>query len=431
MNDYELLGDLDEKQYYMKMTIKSLVSCELYRPDIQRLIDYERVATIINFQREYFEKYKTFLFVGEIVIVNFNDKFYVIDGLHRLEAIKTLVNLHPDYHVCVNLIECESKDEMIELFIMINQTQPVPEHVIRNASNIPKRILLEDFRARFRNAFKPYISTSSCPHRPNVNENNIMYYINKSDIDLTLASGDLIFKYMLYVNDKYLIKQDDVNSKKCLEKANKYKIKALYLSNDPDFSWLMNKKYVAEFLDQDSPQGGKLSFTNLTKGKLLFWKSNPEKRRKFDNVSNDNNTYEENDEFVPCILFEGQKAGYEYKQGDNGVGYYKINIPLSRSLSQSLSQSWSLPSNIGRKTIPKQLRGQVWRNYFDTIENSCLLCDNIISLDDFECGHVISVKNGGSNKASNLIPICGKCNKSMSSMNLDEYCDYCGITLRQ
>jgi hypothetical protein len=258
-----------------------------------------------------------------------------------------------------------------------------------------------------------------------------MYYLNKSDIELILGSGDMVFEYLLFANEK-LAKKDDANAKKCLDKATKHKGKPLYITNDPDFCWLTNKKYIEEFLVHNRAKAptAKMTFTNITKlvrgsaswqNKFLTWKHN----QKMDVDSQDSSEAEEAlDDFIPCTIFEGQKIGFEYKQGDQGVGYY----PMADLTP--ISQNWSLPAKIERRSIPKQLRGQVWRNYFATIDHLCPLCDNLISIDDFECGHIVSVKNGGGNNPSNLMPLCGKCNKSMSSMNLDEYCVFCDLTVK-
>ena len=40
---------------------------------------------------------------------------------------------------------------------------------------------------------------------------------------------------------------------------------------------------------------------------------------------------------------------------------------------------------------------------------------------NFDTGHIISDKNGGDIKLSNLKPICSSCNKSMGSKNWDDF----------
>ncbi len=236
----------------------------------------------------------------------------------------------------------------------------------------------------------------------------------------------------MYVNNKYLIHLDTKNSKKCEEKAAKMGAKiVLYITNDKEYKWLFNKTWIDEFIASYSTneEHKNINFVKTTKGKrpwhtMMFWKSTSNMSidgAVVEGAGEDEGTGEDeanSGDFIPCLNFEGVKTDYEYKLGELGLGYYKI-------------QTWSLPVSLGRKTIPKQLRGTVWRNYFNTLDNQCPLCGSSISIDDFECGHIISVKNGGSNHPNNLMPLCGKCNKSMSFMNMDDYCKQYGITIKK
>lgn len=76
-----------------------------------------------------------------------------------------------------------------------------------------------------------------------------------------------------------------------------------------------------------------------------------------------------------------------------------------------------------RKSIPKTLRNKVW----DTVVGkekgigNCFVCNINIDSKNFECGHIISVKEGGETNLENLKPICGCCNKSMGTQNLIEF----------
>ena len=70
--------------------------------------------------------------------------------------------------------------------------------------------------------------------------------------------------------------------------------------------------------------------------------------------------------------------------------------------------------------IPKRIKDLVWKLKGQEL---CPICNiATISFDDYECGHIISEKNGGHSTIDNLIPICNKCNKSMNSTNLNEWC---------
>lgn len=73
--------------------------------------------------------------------------------------------------------------------------------------------------------------------------------------------------------------------------------------------------------------------------------------------------------------------------------------------------------------IPYHIRKQIWLKYNgDTIDNGkCFVCQEKLSYDLFECGHVIPESLGGPAIADNLRPICKKCNSDMGQMNLDLY----------
>jgi hypothetical protein len=77
-----------------------------------------------------------------------------------------------------------------------------------------------------------------------------------------------------------------------------------------------------------------------------------------------------------------------------------------------------------KKPIPAALRTSVWNNYVGINEgqDKCYCCNSEpITKANFECGHVISEKNGGATTLQNLRPICGHCNKSVNSKNLDTF----------
>jgi 5-methylcytosine-specific restriction endonuclease McrA len=72
--------------------------------------------------------------------------------------------------------------------------------------------------------------------------------------------------------------------------------------------------------------------------------------------------------------------------------------------------------------IPKLLKNRVWDIYIGKEQGIgfCLACNiNQINSKHFECGHIISIKNGGTNNIDNLRPICDECNKSMGTLNMN------------
>ena len=40
---------------------------------------------------------------------------------------------------------------------------------------------------------------------------------------------------------------------------------------------------------------------------------------------------------------------------------------------------------------------------------------------DFEAGHIRAAAKGGSNTVSNVLPVCSMCNRSMATMQMDQF----------
>lgn len=70
-----------------------------------------------------------------------------------------------------------------------------------------------------------------------------------------------------------------------------------------------------------------------------------------------------------------------------------------------------------KKSIPKAMREQIWiREFGKVFEAKCKTtwCQNPINAWDFQAGHDVPESKGGATQPGNLIPICARCNLSMS-----------------
>lgn len=78
-----------------------------------------------------------------------------------------------------------------------------------------------------------------------------------------------------------------------------------------------------------------------------------------------------------------------------------------------------------REPIYQSLRQTIWvSNMGRTFEGKCPIpwCVSILTVFNFECGHNIPESRGGATDVSNLIPICGSCNKGMGNRyTIDEW----------
>jgi hypothetical protein len=91
----------------------------------------------------------------------------------------------------------------------------------------------------------------------------------------------------------------------------------------------------------------------------------------------------------------------------------KINIALAVSS----------PKTTPRKAIPKKIRGEVWLNQFgNAMTGACYCCKTPFGIfDTWHAGHIVPHASGGTDTAENLRPVCGSCNLSMGTENMDAF----------
>jgi hypothetical protein len=75
-----------------------------------------------------------------------------------------------------------------------------------------------------------------------------------------------------------------------------------------------------------------------------------------------------------------------------------------------------------RKKFNKVQREQIWKHYIgDSMNGKCYCCGRDISFTTYEIGHVHPVAMGGDDEIENVRVICGLCNRSMGTQNLEEF----------
>jgi len=76
-----------------------------------------------------------------------------------------------------------------------------------------------------------------------------------------------------------------------------------------------------------------------------------------------------------------------------------------------------------RKVLPKTIRLQVWTKYYpNSMQGYCKCCKKEIDFSNYNAGHIISIKNNGTDSIENLIPICFSCNNSCGGENMVDFC---------
>ena len=85
---------------------------------------------------------------------------------------------------------------------------------------------------------------------------------------------------------------------------------------------------------------------------------------------------------------------------------------------------------MNNRNIPSAVRNAVWNIYVgnDIKQGICFCCNTEpITTANFDCGHVESRNNNGKATIQNLRPICGLCNKSMGTKNMETFMENSGF----
>jgi hypothetical protein len=346
---------IDAVRQHRVYRLADVVQLKLRVPELQRASDQDRVAAIVKYQESRPSR-RTF-FAGSLTIALNSDGPWLVDGQHRFMAMRELVAKLPDMHndrVSVEVVDLRETDapSMAGLFELINCAVPVPDYIVKGMLDHRQRSMLDAFTARFVSEFKPFVSQSSAPRRPNINVATL--------VDRMARAGHLIervpdaatlFSYVSFVNNK-LAGRDFQVRMRADAKAEKARNPggALYLSADPDAAWAHDARAVNTFLVQY--------------------------------------TFEDKD----SVSTRTQEAGRK-------------------------------PSRPAAASLPMAVRRAVWNRDAGPLAGSgpCACCGATVTQQSFECGHVKSRRNGGSDHVSNLKVLCTSCNRSMGVRDFDAF----------
>lgn len=158
---------------------------------------------------------------SEIYIAKIQNNWVCYDGNHRREALIKLMNTHPQqvsHHqgyqqgqcVIVNVYIDATDDIIKQRFIQLNKTTPVPELYtnfgISNVNNT-LRSDIENIVSYMCKKYKPFVSTSNNPQRPNFNRDKMIDDLYNLCIERKYTSID--YEKFLSMLDELNIKQKE------------------------------------------------------------------------------------------------------------------------------------------------------------------------------------------------------------------------------
>jgi len=192
---------------------KSILSCKFSNllnysiiiPNIQRLLDTQKIIDIITYQLEYYKNNETYNFLGLINIhkCKENGNYYLTDGQHRWNALKQLYN---DYshnpNIIIELIKVDTLYELENNYNIINKNTPLPEFPNFIDKNIP-----EETCSFFKKKYPNFWSQSTRPKRPNLNMNQFQESLGYICKKINISSIDELIELVSDKNDKLIKNQ--------------------------------------------------------------------------------------------------------------------------------------------------------------------------------------------------------------------------------
>jgi hypothetical protein len=136
-------------------------------PNEQRIKDDDKVKDIIEYQLNYRKENERFNFLGILNIHHLlsDDEYYLVDGQHRYQAIKTLYEDHGygNINIGVELVDVKTREELKENYRLINKNTPLPEFPESINKNIP-----EEAAKHYKQKYPKIWSKNERSRRPNI-----------------------------------------------------------------------------------------------------------------------------------------------------------------------------------------------------------------------------------------------------------------------
>lgn len=342
-----------------------LVDRNLETPDFQRDLKPEKVDAIVCYQRRQMQETGSFNFLGELTICTTRTHYYLVDGMHRYAAMRRLL-LEESHHtsmVVVRFVDLHvSRTSMEQIFLQINLATPMDGYIITSMCQRHQRRIMDEVRQHLRIRFKPYLTDSMNPRKPNINPNELVGGVCTLEMLQTFHNdSDKIMRFIMAVNTQIESDVEDVE------------------------------------------------FVTMVKKKINGGVSKPAREK-----------------IVPCYIAWIYPEYMQQDRWKEWVTSYLADTPIFRRtyVSGSKTTSSLTKPKKKKKSVPKAIRHNVWRCHFgeEQAVGRCFVCTKKITQMRFECGHVVSDANGGKCTESNLRPVCGECNRSMGKKDMDVYC---------
>lgn len=321
-----LLSENGNQRKY-NANVKELLNKPIFTPACQRSVMIDHVMEIVNFQRDYFSKKYHYIFLNCIQFCVVHGVWYCVDGQHRYEALKELNDLE-DWSIDIEVTHCKDKEEMHNIFRILNTSTPVPEFL--KSEDVSLFLGLKKY---IQERYSKYISSSSKPQRPNIHLDTFLDAVFKKN---SLETLPLLIEWIETENAKHCELLSNSSNELCL---------------------LAVEKINKTVRSRGEPKN---------------------------------------------VTLRSEPKFY--------LGYYWLEPLPNKILKTTRDMCWKQWHIECRKL-----------NKTNGFEAPCYVCEKMLDHTSFEAGHIEPHIKGGLNTLDNLRPVCGACNKTMGTMNMNDF----------
>ena len=346
------IDNLEIRKIYPTLFIKQIA---LELPAIQRDINESHVEELV----QAILIKPSILNDNRILIGIYNEKFYIIDGQHRIKAIQKIVE-NPNYidfkfpnDIWIHFKICQTFREIEETYSCVNRNfplEPFQKFIIDSAATSKDLVLYREFKNYIAKTYKKYCSAVE-PRVPGINPEHLVIKL----ATIRDSSGQTIIDHYKLENVDQIINYiDKINTR------------------------------ISELFQLEITRISQKKKPNMEEKKFLKLKETIEQK-----AINGN------------FLYLGL-----------AIDWYKLCFDLEYPVLFSEFQHYN----------KKEIDNQVWNQYHKdhTLDYIYCYCCNkrTISRDSCHMGHVLARRYGGLYTIDNLRPICSTCNIEMNTTEL-------------
>lgn len=201
------------------------------RWELQRTIDKKKVILIAKDMIKYYKKNNEFVYMDPIHIAHFGEKYYVIDGQHRLVALIKIYNINkfPIQKIPCMIWNVKSDEEIDNLFDTINNRLVIDKNKLMKHKLL---LLLDLMETKWNNDIWG-------ERRPRINKDLFIEKIRNNDNCYKLDAEE-IMEQITKINNNIRLKkrQDRHSSKLSVLIHNKTEELDFFLGIDKELGWI-------------------------------------------------------------------------------------------------------------------------------------------------------------------------------------------------